>query len=163
MNSSFNERLAFVAGCLECDGCIYLSARGNPELKRGVTFGMGVKVSNTKKDLLIKVKDSIFGYGYLDNGYQPKTINRSIIYEWRSHGKEAAKVLELLLPHLTIKKEQAILAINFQARLGAFSGTLIPANEFNERLDMVSKMHQLNAKEIDKKWLNLESLKEKEI
>jgi len=146
---------AFLAGLIEGDGSIMLKAHKDPRKQRGVTFGMYVKVSNTKKELLDFLKEN-FG-GCVSKGWQPKGKGRNAIYDW-SIGSEDAQVLLLqLYPYLIIKKKQAKLAVKFQTILSAArrAGIGDSQEEYNKKVQMVKEMHKLNAKGSDKQWLKL--------
>lgn len=141
---------AFLAGLLEGDGCIVLRAHRDPRKRKGVAFGMCVKVNNTNKELIDFLGDN-YG-GNVSPGYLPKG-RKSIMYEWTMHGEKAASLLTRLYPYLVGKKKQAELALKFQSKL--VSGVVYSEADYAEKVDMVKEMHRLNAKEHDKTWLEL--------
>jgi hypothetical protein len=103
------EELAYIAGLFDGEGCISMMG---PHLI--------IIISNTFKESLEFV-DRVFGIlgGGICEMHPSKKVklvhsNYKRRYDWRIRGKNAARILELLLPYLIIKKEQAILGIELE-------------------------------------------------
>ena len=93
------EELAYIAGLLDGEGCIQIN---------GDKYSMNINIRNTVKAPLEFVEGILGGSIH---SYLPK--RGYICYTWRLCGAKAAIVLGFLLPYLIIKKERAILAIEF--------------------------------------------------
>ena len=143
---------AFLAGLVEGDCCIILRAHKDTRKSKGVAFGMYLKVSNTKKELIDFLGDN-YG-GNVSPGWQPKG-RKSFMYEWTMYGNKAKSLLSRIYPYLVSKKKQAELAVRFQDLLNTSVGVSYSQADYNERTEMVKEMHNLNAKGGDVKWLNL--------
>lgn len=143
--AALDLKYAFLAGLLEGDGCIQLSSRKNPRMAFGVEVWMVIEVTNTKKELLDFLKDNFGGNIYS----RKRRKNWSSSHCWRLC-REKAKVLLLhMYPYLITKKEQAKLAVKFQAIVsirGQGSNTLCTQREHKERMKLVEEMHTLNLK-----------------
>lgn len=50
-------------------------------------------------------------------GARQSTSRRAPYFDWCTSGKSAGRILRLMLPHLTVKRERADLALQFQARV----------------------------------------------
>jgi len=76
-------------------------------------------------------------------------------YQWKLTANQAKEFLEKIVPYLKIKKEQAILAIEFQKSKSIYTkqhlkqsnyngGNVIPITEINRRNDIALRMRKLN-------------------
>ena len=153
--SILDIRHAFLAGLIEGDGSIYLRAHKDSRKQFGACFGMAVKVSNTKEELLQFLKEN---FGGRICSYQPKAKGRSRMYELSIESEKAKSLLLYIYPYLVIKKKQAELAVKFQTRLfmdARRGSTPCSRREYEEKVEMAKEMHELNAKSGDKQWLKL--------
>ena len=101
------EDVAYLAGIVDGEGSICIKrqdAQYNPQFK------LLLRVMNTSRDLIDHLQ-GIFG-GHV---HQMKQVTREkTLYELWWAGYDAKPLLELLVPYLVIKKEQAELGIDFQ-------------------------------------------------
>ncbi len=101
-------RLSFkyLAGLFDGEGCITIDYRFNGRKKY---HSLSVSITNTSLPTLIQIKDKI-GSGHIQHC-------RNLVYVWRIHAHKAYEFLKNLLPHLIIKKEEAVIAIDFQTKI----------------------------------------------
>ena len=102
---------AYLAGLLDGEGCIMISKtkrKGN----KNYEFWLRVFVSNSHLQGLQEVQKC---FGGLINEVKPDSKRFSQNRCWRVwwNGKSGETLLQLLLPYLVIKKEQAIVALEF--------------------------------------------------
>lgn len=161
--SLMDIRYAFLAGLVEGDGSIYLRAHKDPRQPQGVTFGMFMSVSNTKKVLLDFLKQSFKGN---ITSWQSKKEGRKVLYKWEIGGDRAEFILKQMYPYLISKKPQAVLAIKMQGMVRvARGGGGTTRKEYEEKMQMVKEMHALNAKGKDTQWIldKVEDIKERKV
>ncbi len=94
------EWLAWAAGVLDGEGCIYLVRGGH----------LNITVGNTNLDMVERLF-KIFGYGRPKLLRAPSRRRYRPFWVWHVSSKQAAEVLEAVLPYLVAKKEQARLAL----------------------------------------------------
>ena len=113
---------AYIAGFLDGEGCISIAASsGYPSLQ--------VTANNTEEEPLLFIQKVFGGSIYWR---RPTSVKCKDVYCWSIHGSSAIEVLEILLPFLIVKKERALLAIEFgltssiegKARIAAKLGIL---------------------------------------
>lgn len=66
------------------------------------------------------------------------------LYQWVLQANQAASFLELILPHLLIKKKQAELAIDFQRNKRVLGKGLLTADWLERYHDYHKQMKELN-------------------
>jgi len=154
--SLMDIKYAFLAGLIEGDGCIAFVVYRRPKLRWRATFGVYTCVVNTKREMLDFLKQN---FGGSITGWQPKGENKSFTYSWRITGKKAKFVLLQIYPYLITKKLQAKLAIEMQNLLT--TGKRDTRVEHEKKMQMVEKMHILNAKEKDKQGYKMRERKVK--
>lgn len=126
---------AYFAGLIDGEGCIFvnrtdtsISAKG---CRRGYSYRSGITVSMTNLSMIRWIKKSA-GCGQIA---VLKRINRKHKQAWRwsAWSKEAATILQQLLPHLKLKKPQAKNLIAFQSlmRIAGYPG--LSNSEWNRR------------------------------
>jgi hypothetical protein len=100
---------AYVAGIIDGEGHISLS-------RDKARYRLRLAVKSTCEELatwLATVANVGTVRVYRDKR-QTKVGTRQVIHEWRVFTQQARVVLELVLPHLIVKREQARLAIEYQ-------------------------------------------------
>lgn len=104
--------LAYLAGIIDGEGCISVDAVPSPSTG-APSHNLRVVVTNTSERLILWLK-SIGGTVRLS---QRRTVPRHWlpIYRWVVHGKNASTLLAAILPFLVIKRDQAMLALEFMA------------------------------------------------
>ena len=140
--------LAYIAGIVDGEGCISLNLchiYHGKRIKEGTRITIALSVYNTYFPLLKYLK-AAFG-GTLYNAENPKGFSsKKALYQWRVAEQRACEILKLLLPHLKVKKKQAILALRLAARKRRNKGRRLTAFEIKTRLKIVSDCHKLNQK-----------------
>jgi len=102
---------AYVAGLLDGEGSIVLSVRSGREWAKRSDYTLLVRIHNTCKEVLDWTVTVAGGRVYCSsraNRHRP-------MYQWTIHSVQAAEFLRLMLPYLRIKRDQALLALDFQA------------------------------------------------
>ena len=104
------------AGFFDGEGCVWLNACQRAGCSRP-QVSLKVAVSNTHRGIMdMLAEDFPPPAGRVLNSYLggPKDqINRRQQFKWELSGYAAYEFLKLLLPHLIIKLDQALLAIEF--------------------------------------------------
>ena len=99
------EQIAYIAGLIDGEGSINISKKG------GRYFWLTVDIGTTDKRLLAWLLENIGGHVRVSTKANPK---HKTGYHWTLCSKQAKKLLQLILPFLIIKKEEAIIGIQFQ-------------------------------------------------
>lgn len=99
-----NEDSAWAAGFFDGEGHIGITKNTSAR-----TFNLTLSVTQKRREPLDKIIGLFGGSCYLahHNG-QPK------FWRWHLSGRKAATVLVFLLPYLIVKRQQALLAVEFQ-------------------------------------------------
>ena len=107
------ETLAYAAGLLDAEGCIHIALLQPSKANRRTTprYDLFLKVSNTHLPVLEWLRNH-FGGAVVDHHNRNKTHKQA--WHWQCSGKTAQDCLRLIHPYLKIKRQQAILAIEFQ-------------------------------------------------
>ena len=92
------ERLAYLAGFFDGEGCITVNANG----------GITLRVINTSKPVLDLFKEILGG----SIGDRTQKVNKRQ-YAWSAYGNTAYKILHALYPYLIEKQDQADLALEW--------------------------------------------------
>ena len=127
----------YVAGVLDCDGSIWISVNRSPKRAQ---YTLRVSVTNTRRALPQWFCDH---FGGSVGEYTKRNAKWKDEYRWNAAGLSALPVLQVCLPYLVIKREQALLAIEFASTI--IPGTRpIPESYRKLREDLYDKMSQLN-------------------
>jgi hypothetical protein len=127
----------FVAGVLDCDGSIWISNSANGKRRK---YTLRVSVSNTRYPLVGWFADTFGGKVY---EYAKRNDTCKNEYRWQVGGQSALPVLNAALPYLVIKREQALIALEF---LSTVSTTKLPIPEsfYLLRGELYERMRELN-------------------
>ena len=93
----------WAAGFFDGEGCISIQRQVRPG---GVYFYLGVSVYQNDFRPLLEFSELFGGAIYPEKNAQ----------KWRASGRDAAEALNMMLPYMRVKKEQALVAIDFQSR-----------------------------------------------
>lgn len=119
--SSFDVTiLAYVAGLFDGEGSIVIGYN-KPDIARGrkvPSYWLQVGITNTDRSLIDWLL-STFGGHVSDNSHSPSRKNQRPCWAWRTMGTQAKVFLQDISPYLRIKKDQALLAIEFQTHIDA--------------------------------------------
>jgi hypothetical protein len=105
----------YAAGFFDGEGSVYISS-GRP-LKSGVQYFLCASVNNTHRGI-IEQFERRFGGSISRTG---ETKTKKGVWRLRLYSHEAESFLRLLLPHLILKRKQAIMAIRFQSGFSKLS------------------------------------------
>jgi hypothetical protein len=108
---------AYVAGFIDGEGCISISRR--EYIKRTPTpiYTLTVAVVSTNRDVLEYCRN-LTNLGAVMLGGLPRKDSHHQEFSWRISSRQAIDLLQLILPYLRIKREQADIAIAFQETFG---------------------------------------------
>lgn len=129
--------IAYVAGLIDGEGCLSLMERTNEECsRRSFSFRLSVEMSNKARELLLLCQSRLGGNIH-------SRTKRSATHQdqtsWSMSTREALPLLEALLPHMIVKREQCRLCIS-ACRL-----ILEKPKGFEENLSILKQlMHELN-------------------
>lgn len=104
--------LAWSAGIIDGEGSIFITIQKRIDRERPVNYLLRVSVQSTDPFMSPELK-RLFPEGEVLSVQRGKP-NCSDTLKWKITGKKAVKFLELILPYLRVKKDQAKLAIKFQ-------------------------------------------------
>ena len=134
-----DKELGYVAGIVDGEGTIGISYRTNRSGNGSYSLFLAVKMCNQK------VVERIREFTGLGNIIHCPSYNNRWREQWRwqVNGKEAKSILDMLWPLLVEKKEQALLAIEFQTRFPQKQGKSVSEEMNNHR-----EMYRLALKEL---------------
>lgn len=101
---------AYVAGLIDGEGCIYLTPdrRAARAAKRSYNLTVEVGMTRPARAVLERLKHQ---WGGSLNKTRNATTRWAEAWAWRVNGRAAAALLDDIAPYLTVKKEQASLAL----------------------------------------------------
>ena len=114
---------AWLAGFFDGEGCIEMSQR-----RPGQSFRVTMTIVNTDRCAVDRCY-AIAG-GHLGGPEKKRRDAWKRTWRWRAYDSDVKRILEHLLPYLTVKKAQAMLAIQFPmsgCRSNAENGRRLPA------------------------------------
>lgn len=100
------EQLAYIAGFFDGEGCVHIGGR-----RHNSSYNLEVSASNTDKAVLDMLQ-LCFG-GRIDTVKKTKSHYKQC-YKWRAVSTQAKDFLSNIKLFLTVKKQQAEIAIAFQ-------------------------------------------------
>jgi hypothetical protein len=141
-----NEHLAYIAGLIDGEGYVGItraktskSAKG---CKRGISYRLLVSVTMTDiRPLKFALRH--IGLGRIITRKIPKNGFR-VPWTWSIWSKQASTVLNLLLPWLIVKKEQAKLCIKFQSIMRSPGNLGLHDSEWKARETLFAKVKGMN-------------------
>jgi|GEM_PF-5044181 len=116
------EFLAYTAGFFDADGCVGVYGKKQPEYLRGRIFGLEIVICQKNWLPMFQKWHERWG-GSL-------TPHPHTGWQWRLACRQAASFLRDILPYLQNKRDQAELAIEFQARKRQRGSTHLTDAEF---------------------------------
>lgn len=127
----------YVAGVLDCDGSIWIGATRSGDYAQ---YTLRMSVTNTRRPLPAWFAEQFGGECKL---FKPRNAKWKAEYRWQAAGLNALPVLSLCLPYLIIKRQQALLAIEFASTIIPGSRAL-PESYRELRKDIHERMCALN-------------------
>jgi hypothetical protein len=104
---------SYLAGLFDGEGTVCISTSRNRN--NTTIFQMNVKVANTKLELMQWLITNFGGYYSVSNAKSDAKKRYSTQYAWMPKGKNnRIEVLEGMLPYLVIKKQQALIGLEFE-------------------------------------------------
>ena len=109
------EDIIYLAGLFDGEGSVGIRRENPGEKRKSSTYDLEITITNTNKAVLLWAVDT-FQVGYITVHHkQDDNSHISACWRWRVSCKKAAGLLKKLLPYLKIKKEVALLALEFDA------------------------------------------------
>lgn len=96
---------SYLAGLIDGEGCIAMYARKDKKAIDGLTYMPYLTIAGKDKWFLEEIKKS-FGGAICLGGVSP--LSKSRIYSLRFRATEIRKLLPKIIPHLILKKQEAI-------------------------------------------------------
>ena len=100
------EKFAYLAGCIDCDGCIRI--RKIIYKNKIKSYSLSIRVAQKDKRI-INFCQKTFGGNIYSNGK-----NSGTFWEWGLLGSFAKDILEKIEPFLIYKKDQARIGIEYE-------------------------------------------------
>src|SRR5258708_36540022 len=116
------ETLAYVAGLFDGEGSIVIGCSLKKADRRNPAYWLQVGITNTDRELIDWLHNT-FGGHISDNSHGPSRKEQRPCWAWRIMSKEAKGFLIRILPYLRTKKQQALIAIEFQEHMTACAST----------------------------------------
>jgi hypothetical protein len=110
------DSIAYCAGIVDGEGCI--SIRRFKNSRRNIRYSLHLEVNQTRPEAILLMRSVLGGRV----NFVPRNGKYSGRWFWSSDSGHAAEILIKLLPYLTIKLEEAKLAIDFQSKKLVKSG-----------------------------------------
>jgi len=136
------EKLIYLAGYIDCDGCISIGRHTSLRLK---AYSLNIDISSTSVDIMQWLVRNF--HGKVRNGNNPPTTCKPL-KQWRVHDRDAYKLICKVRPYLLLKDRQAELAISFYQNCVRLKqkGVLRPRWLIAREEAYYAKMHELNAR-----------------
>jgi hypothetical protein len=137
------ETLAYVAGLFDGEGSIVIGCSLKRADRRNPSYWLQVGITNTDRELLDWLHTT-FGGHISDNSHIPSRKERRPCWAWRIMSKEAQGFLIRILPYTRTKKQQALIAIEFQEHMTAYASTkTLSAQLLSARKEFRNKLRAL--------------------
>lgn len=136
--------LAYTAGLFDGEGSIVIGC-GKRADRRVPQYWLQVGITNTNREIIDWLL-ATFGGHVSDNSHSPSRRKQRPCWAWRVMSNEAAMFLEVILPHLRIKREQAMIAVEFQAHMRAPLVRPVPDSAIQQREAFRVRLRALTAK-----------------
>jgi hypothetical protein len=102
--------IGYIAGIIDGEGTITILKNRDNRNRSGYCYRQVVQVANTNRDVIEWLRQTTgLGYVAVCNGNNGRKF-----YAWRIHGKDASKLLPIILPCLKIKRKNAELLLEYQ-------------------------------------------------
>ena len=111
--------LAYVAGVIDGEGCIAIRKTKRTGSMRSTRYAAIITVGNTNRGLIAMLRTA-FSAGCVTYRYPTKTKRGA--YVWNVQSRTACNVLRAVFPYLVVKREQAIVLMEFVDRFDSFKG-----------------------------------------
>lgn len=152
MNTDYAELdVAWAAGFFDGEGSISIRKTYSKLKSQGTTrqtYGLYLRVAQVDRSPLDKFT-LIFGTGSV-NKVRRDDPNRPMYHDWCAAGESAARILARMLPYLTVKRERALLGLEFQQITGRnrIGRGALTDGELDLRRQYWAKMRFLNLRQV---------------
>lgn len=145
------EDLIYIAGFFDGEGSITISKLAKNTNGISPSYRLYIAIANTDKGI-INYLDKVLGIGRAGGTYR-KDHKRKWVYHWGCGATKARDILLDLLPHLKIKRKQAILAVKFQNDMNktkkkCYKNSPLDKDVLEKREKMRRKMVKLNGRNL---------------
>lgn len=144
--------VAYIAGFLDADGSITAYCQPQTYGRIGWAIGIDVTFFNQDYEVLADIRET------LDCGIiRAVRCGHSGVYRLEFSRRQTKSILELLLPHLRVKRRQAELSLKVIATQGKGGRRRITDTVLAYRKDLIaqiSELNQRNGKALRKNWVN---------
>ena len=114
MEITIQEKIAYLAGIVDGEGCICMTRGFSSRKASGPTFKIRLTICSTSLVLLDWLVVN-FGGNYTKKALKIGMENKhSKSYNWNIHCDKAGQIIEMVLPYLVIKKRQAELVLAYR-------------------------------------------------
>ncbi len=137
--------LAYVAGIIDGEGCVQIQKVKPHNREKSEQYKLQLRVYNTDRSLIEYLNQLFPAYTY--DGSE-KRNNRRKQFCWHANGKKTVIILQQVLPYLVVKKEQALLAIEFYETFNRYYGIFgVPVEVRQLRLRLYQECRRLKKQE----------------
>ena len=137
--------LAYAAGLIDGEGCIRIGKYTDHKTQE-LRYRGQLSIGMTSRAAVEWMRDRMGGNFYI---YRTSYDKAKPAYNWTMRSTEAAALLSAILPHLIIKREQALLLIEFAETVHQCWGRRgMPAGLNDRRAAMAGQSLALNRKGI---------------
>lgn len=108
-------RYAYLAGFIDGEGCIRITKTKIQDAARRRThaYFLWMTAANTCEAVIRAIREE-FGGDVADTRKYKKNPNWANSWRWRITGPRCAKIIERMLPFLIVKRNEALVALEFQ-------------------------------------------------
>lgn len=131
--------ISYFAGIIDGEGSIGIEHLSPTKNRSKSYYVCRLTVINTNKDLMESLKN-FFGGTY---DQRKKIEGRRICYRWHIFGKELESALNQLIPHLFIKKPQALILKQYRETVGK-TGWKVSDSILEKRKEFWIRCKELN-------------------
>lgn len=108
--------LAYAAGVIDSDGCIYVDRFKDKRKKHGLyVYALRIKVCQSDNQAVVWLSDT-FGGSWREYPYDKYKYsnNKKPLFIWQINNMKAVELLKILIPYMKIKTKQAKLGIGYK-------------------------------------------------
>lgn len=97
--------IIFLSGVVDSEGCILIKTANN-------CYNLVLEVTMAHKPMVEKFLH-ILGFGSFNSVKRKQITNQKQAWRYSASGEGAKKIIELILPYMIVKKEEAEMALEF--------------------------------------------------
>ncbi len=138
--------LAYAAGIIDGDGCIYIDRFKDKKKKHGLyTYVLRVKVCQSDNQAVIWLSET-FGGSWREYPYHKYkySANKKPLFIWQINNMKAVELLKIIKPYMKIKIKQAETGIQYEDTLAPNTNKPM-LSKYREHKELLAvKMRDLN-------------------